>query len=383
MQYTPLRGSSYIKVPKYLEDKKAIINMKNDDDKCFLWCVLRALNPVEKNKERIDRTLKSKINTLNMKDIKYPITLQDIKKFESLNSNIPISVLGYNEEDKVYPLRNSDNMNREHEIVLMLIEKDGVKHYCLVKNVSRLLSSQVSNHKEKYHFCLRCLNSFWTLKSLNKHLEYCSNHETVKINMPKKGSVLFFNNHYKSERVPFIIYADIESLIKSIQTCEPNPQSSYTKKYQKHEPISFSYYIKCFDDNAFSQEPRTYTGSDAMQKFVESLEKDIIEIANIPEVDMIFGKEEAARFNEETKCWICEKELNDDKVRDHCHFTGRYRGAAHNSCNLKYKKPKFIPVVFNNLSGYDSHLLKILVLLLVILTVYRIMRKNILALLKI
>ena len=85
MQYTPLRGSSYIKLPKYLEDKKAIINMKNDDDKCFLWCVLRALNPVEKNKERIDRTLKSKIDTLNMKDIKYPITLQDIKKFESLN----------------------------------------------------------------------------------------------------------------------------------------------------------------------------------------------------------------------------------------------------------------------------------------------------------
>ena len=76
----PLRGSSYIELPKELKDKKAIINMKNDDDKCFLWCVLRALNPVEKNKERIDGTLKSKIDTLNMKDIKYPITLQDIKK---------------------------------------------------------------------------------------------------------------------------------------------------------------------------------------------------------------------------------------------------------------------------------------------------------------
>ena len=49
-----------------------------------------------------------------------------------------------------------------------------------------------------------------------------------------------------------MIYADTESLIKSIQTCEPCPQSSYTKKYQKHEPISFSYYIKCFDDNVSS-----------------------------------------------------------------------------------------------------------------------------------
>ena len=67
----------------------------------------------------------------------------------------------------------------------------------------------------------------------------------------------------------------MESLLKPIQSCEPNPQSSYTKKYQKHQPISYSYYIKCFDDNVFSRERRTYTGLDAMQKFVESLEKDV------------------------------------------------------------------------------------------------------------
>ena len=74
---------------------------------------------------------------------------------------------------------------------------------------------------------------------------------------------------------------------------------------------------------------------------------------------MIFGKEEKERFDKETECWICNGEFDDDKnykVRDHCHFTGKYRGAAHNSCNLKYKKPIFTPVVFHNLSGYDSHL---------------------------
>ena len=93
-----------------------------------------------------------------------------------------------------------------------------------------------------------------------------------------------------------------------------------------------------------------------MGKFVEWLEEDVKIIANIPKLDMIFRKEEAERFNKETKCWICKEDLNGDKVRDHCHFTGKYRGAAHNSCNLKYKKRKFIPVVFHNLSGYDSHL---------------------------
>ena len=73
------------------------------------------------------------------------------------------------------------------------------------------------------------------------------------------------------------------------------------------------------------------------------LEKDIREITNIPEKKMIFGKEEKERFDKATKCWICKKEFeDDDKVRDHCHFTGRYRAAAHNSCNLKYRKPNFI-----------------------------------------
>ena len=104
-------------------------------------------------------------------------------------------------------------MDREHKIRLMLIEKDGEQHYCLVKNVSRLLSSQVSKHKEKSYFCDRCLNPFWCEQSLNKHLEYCSNHEAVKIEMPKKGDILKFKNYYKGEKVPFMIYADTVSLI--------------------------------------------------------------------------------------------------------------------------------------------------------------------------
>ena len=359
VSYRPLRGNTWIPLPKELADKKTIINMKNKDNKCFMWCVQRALNPKNNHPERVDEDLISKQDTLNMKGIEYPVSLKDIDRFEKQNPNISITVFGYNEKDKVHPLSVSEHVyNREHNIILLLIERDGVKHYCLVKNPSRLLSKQISAHKKGTHICFRCLNPFWSHKSLEKHWEYCRNQEAVKINMPEKGTMLRFKHHERSEKVPFIIYADTEALIKPIESCEPNPESSYTKKYQKHEPISFSYCIKCFDDNVFKPVLRSYTGEDAMEKFVEWLEKDVKEITNIPEVDMIFGKEEATRYEKETKCWICKGEFKEDdkKVRDHCHFTGRYRGATHNSCNLKYRKPNFTPVVFHNLSGYDSHL---------------------------
>ena len=175
--------------------------------------------------------------------------------------------------------------------------------------------------------------------------------------MPKKGTILKFKNYNRREKISFIVYADFECFIKRMQSCEPNPERSYTKQYQKHEPSSFCYYIKCFDGEVCEPKLVSYTGEDAAQKFVEMLEEDIKIITNIPEKEMIFGKKEKERFDEETKCWICNEKFDgDNKVSDHRHFTGRYRGAANNSCNLNYKKPNFTPVVFHNRSGYDSHL---------------------------
>ena len=347
VSYKPLRGETWIPLPKELADKKAIINMQNKDNKCFLWSVLRVLNPKELNPQRIDKELMSKENTLNIEGIEYPVSLNDINKFEKQNLAISITVLGY-EGKSVYSLRNSTNTDREHDIILMLIEEGGVKHYCLVKSIGRLLSSQASNHDGKLYFCLRCLNPFWCEKALNKHKEYCNEYEAVKIHLPKKGTMLEFKNYHRLEKVPFLVYADFESFIKPLDTCEPNPQSSYTKQYQKHEPSSFCYYIKCFDNEVYEPKLVSYTGEDAAQKFVEMLEEDIKIIANIPEKKMIFGEKEKEQFYKETKCWICKEEFeNDDKVRDHCHFTGRYRGAAHNSCNLKYRKPNFTPNFLN------------------------------------
>ena len=258
VSYKPLREETWIPLPKELADKKAIINMQNKDNKCFLRCVLRYLYPDNKNPQRLHKKLMDKENTLNMRG-STTVSLKDINKFEKQNPTISITVLGY-EGKGVYPLRNSTNMDRDYNIILMLIEEEeGVKHYCLVKNLCRLLSSQVSNHNGEHRFCLRCLNHFWCQESLNTHQEYWGNYEAVKIQMPKKGTMLKFKNYHRSEKVPFVVYADFECYNKPMQSCEPNPESSYTKQYQKHEPSSFCYYIKCLDDKAYKPKIVSYT----------------------------------------------------------------------------------------------------------------------------
>ena len=166
MSYKPLRGETWISLPKELANKNAIINMKNKDNKCFLWCVLRALNPKDKDPQRITDLINKK-DTLNMEGIEYPVSLKDLNKFEKQNPIISITVFGY-EGKSAYPLRNSDNTDREHNIILMLIEEGGGKHYCLVKSINRLLSSQTTNGKRKQHFCLRCLNPFLVSRSLEQ-----------------------------------------------------------------------------------------------------------------------------------------------------------------------------------------------------------------------
>ena len=369
-RWEPVNAGSYIELPQELKNRKAIINMKNQDDKCFMWCVLRALNLKNRDNERIDNDLKNKVDTLNMEGIQYPVSLRGIDRFEHLNPEISITVLGYNEEEKVYPLKVSKYTGCDHDIVLLLI-KDGEKsHYCLVKNISALLSSQINNNDHKRYFCLNCFNSFKSPDSLDKHKEYCYNNECVKISMPPPNTFLKFKNFRYSEKAPFAIYADFESLIKPMDNCDPDPNRSYTKKYQKHEPISFCYYIECFNntlckeifnDDTKRKQLKSYIKTkpedpDAIDVFIKWLEDDVKFLANITQKKMVFTKENEKQFNMALDCWICGEELGNDRVRDHCHYTGCYRGAAHNSCNLKYRKPESVPVFFPNLTGYDSHL---------------------------
>jgi hypothetical protein len=191
--YKPLKGSSYIPLPSVLADKKAIINMKNEDEQCFKWCVVRALNLVIKDQERITKKLRMQAENLNWNDIKFPVSLNDIDKFERHNEGIGINVFGY--EGEVYPLRLSKVCDSKI-VDLLLISNDSTQHYCLIKSLSRLLTAQTGGHT--MHYCRRCLNGFREIKSLAKHTEYCKEHDAVKTILPEPGTMLKFMNYNRS-----------------------------------------------------------------------------------------------------------------------------------------------------------------------------------------
>ena len=333
--------------------------MKNNDDQCFKWSVTRARHPVEKNSERITKELKEQSERLDWSGLKFPVDLKQIIIFEKLNPQISINVFGF--EGDVYPLRLSKSES-EQTINLLLISDGEKQHYCLIKSLSRLLSSQMSKHGHTNVFCLNCLNHFPNKEKLKIHEEYCLKNQAIRIEMPEKGSFISFIHHNRSIKVPFVVYADFEAFTEEIPISEQNEKFSFTQKHQKHKPSGFCYKIVCFDERYNKKQVLFRARSqdeDVSAIFVEMLERDIKRIQGKFDFSkkMIFSLKDKDDFEKARVCWICQKEFGSEKkVRDHRHFTGKYRGAAHVKCNVQFKKPKFTPVIFHNLSGYDAHL---------------------------
>ena len=369
VDYKTLKGESYIPLPDFLMRKKAIINMENKDNKCFLWSVLRYLHPPEKHSSRIN-DLRKYENDLNFKGIDFPIKDKDIQKFENQNPDLPgINVFSVNENNKIYPLRLNQK-DCQKTIDLFLFSKDEKQHFSLIKNFSRLAGSQITSDRRKIHICKKCLSHFTKKYLFKKHSKYCSKNETVAVKMPTKNTILNFQNHFKKLPIPFVIYADFECFTKPINSCQPNPNKSFTEGYQKHEPSGYCLFLKGLDRINVNFKPIVYTkkteDDDISKKFIKHVLKLTLMIYQkfyLNSKPLNLTPQEQKDFQSATMCHICEQDLNIDKetgqiikVKDHCHFTGEYRGAAHNQCNLKCRKPHILPVIFHNLQGYDSHL---------------------------
>ena len=179
--------------------------------------------------------------------------------------------------------------------------------------------------------------------------------------MPNEcNKIIKYNQGEKSIKSPFIIYADLECLLEKISTCNNTPEKYLTAEINKHTPSGYSLFTHCsFDETKNKLD--YYRAEDCMKKFCKDLREHATKIIDYEKKDMIpLTKKEEENHNNQKVCYICKKtfDTNDKKnykVRNHCHYTGKYRGAAHNMYNLRYKVPKEIPIVFHNGSTYDYH----------------------------
>ena len=363
VKYKPMNGSSYIQLPSELRNSaKGLINMKNEDNECFRWCHIRHLNPQEKYPQRIKKTDKQYVEKLDYLNIDFPVSVKHYNKIEKQNS-INISVFGY-ENKEPYPIYVSKEKYEDH-MELLLVTKNENKHYVLIKDFNKFMYNQ-TKHEHKKHFCMHCLQCFSSDRVLNNHKDNCIQvNGTQAIKMPDKdNNILKFNNFHKQQPVPFVIYADFEAITEKIHGCQQDGNKSYTEAYQRHTDCGYGYKVVCCYDDKYTKPIQLYMGEKAVYKFMENILEEVKYCKKV--MKKHFNKPlrmtevDEKEFKKATTCHICDKKYTekDIRVRDHCHITGKYRGSAHQECNLKLRiNPEEIkiPVIFHNLRGYDSH----------------------------
>ena len=354
-EYDPTKGSSYLELPKKLKNPmKGLINIKNNDEKCFLWCHVRHLNPQEHHSNRVKKEDRVVAEQLNYRGIRFPVEISQVDRVEKQNE-ICINIFGYT--NKVIKLKSSNTRYKE-VMNLLLIERDGKSHYVLIKNFNRLMFN-ITKDRDKKHFCIRCFQHFSSDKLLMDHKEDCIIvNGGQAIRMPKEGTFVEFENYRNRLQVPFVIYADFESLLPSVE----KEGSERVKPYQEHIACGFSYKVVCSFDDKYSRPLQGRRGKDTVYNFLTSLLDEARMCTNImKEVKkpLVMTPSDEADFLHSERCHICGNVYDEDSVReiDYCHLTGTYRGSAHKSCKKNFKVTNRIPVVFHNLRGYDGHLI--------------------------
>ena len=338
-------------LPQALVNKKCLLTIETETD-CFMYSVMAGLFPRDDHRGRT-YPYQNQLELIDFSKWRGEVSFTQIDSFERKNQ-ISISVFTYDEEEKyVIPIRVSKNLQSRHVRLFWFR-----KHYYLITNFKRLLNSR-SNYR-RFH-CERCLSGSRTLDQMNTHYILCSTKPAQKIVMPfpfkdmPRRNFCERKDFKKETKHPIIIYADFECL--SVRT-------DNAAKPFNHIPCSYGYVVVDWKgqiiDRMFEH------GENIVPKFLMNLKNSVTSarayvLHNIKPLQMTV--EDELDFTHASICWICEKELGSglepgtERVRDHDHFTGKYRGAAHQKCNVNYSVPGRVPIFFHNLKGYDGHII--------------------------
>lgn len=364
---------TYIETPPCIVKKRATVNLKSNTNECFKYAILSSLFRQKCNASKVS-TYRKYEHFFNFDSVPYPVTIPSIRQFEKVNTGIAVNIFSYKwNDDKIQLIPEYISKHiykRKKTANLLLLEEKNVHHFIGITNINRLLGKKNCHSK---FLCYNCLNYSKSQKRLERHIPNCLQNVSQKIEMPEERlpgqkPVLKFRNFRNQLKAAFVAYCDFESILK------PRNKKPLSKKYridydgyqsntrniilQEHIPASFSVIIVDHEGNLYKK--FTYQGEDCVDRFMDMMQEEtkrIIQKLKTEKLPMNLTEKDEHAFQIATTCHICKNKLYFDKVRDHCHLTGKFRGASHNSCNLQFQQRETLPIFFHNFQNYDSFLL--------------------------
>ena len=347
-----LNGTSYVKIPFRTS---AILNIQNNDKYCFIWSNLASLHPSENtHPSRVNNYIQY-FNELNFQSFDFTngFKCSDVHRFIELN-NLSVNIYElnfYQDGDKCKHnlIPTEISKNESDKIIDLIIYKN---HYALIKKLHVFLG----NHNKSF-VCRRCLNSYTCENALLNHKEKCGDDNICTIRTSNE-SHLYWKKHFHKNPLYFRIIADFEA----DNEIENSSVGNKTTNIYKQKPVLNGYYIisELNDvlESGYYESPLDYNNVDWFVKEVIKLENKMAFFFKNTKKDIDMTQEDVENFENNNVCRFSEKEILSEKVRDHCQLTGKYRGPAHNTCNIniKQKDSNFIPFAFHNLSNYDCHM---------------------------
>ena len=400
VRINPLSGHAYFPIPTYENAKCGLVNIKNTDKCCFLWSMCAAIQFQEKegtagnrpwtDPKRLRTTFNRYWKQLSQEQQQVfteegmntnKILLPDMEKIFKRNINIYQMIIEDGRPGDLFTDESFSAGSFKHEVKLLkAINLDtGENHYVWIKNFEHFRSrTRRPNYRYPQEQCEKCL-LLMPEEQMQDHVcgeKFRTQIVPARIEKGKdKPYMRFREGRRKQEMTSLVIYADFEAVNAPI---EGETSSKSTVKLTRQDAVSYAFLPVATIANPETgerfqpQRLHIYKGEDAAKQFLRAIcnytdrNFDNLIDTHLPMNDLT--PEEQAEFDEAEYCHICQQpgnwvperdgvEMANTKVRDHDHYTGRFRGAAHAECNNNHGKYPTVTVIFHNLKGYDSHFL--------------------------
>ena len=341
-KHTPIKVGTFIPTPRKFANNHFLLNIKTlKSNNCFELCIKAAQHYLTISKHRNRPGVYKTLSGPDMSQVETPVKLKDIEKIEDENK-LSINVFAIDKD--VYPLRISHK--DYYPIDLLLLEEDGKFHYCLITNFQAFMRRQTK--KKNQFYCRKCLCGSYGQDSFENHKMICAE-KPCRIKM-KSNTQMFWKNFSATMRVPFIIYADMEAITPKVN--EPQNKAS-TRKIEKQIPCGI--FAICLNGEGKVCKTFFSRNENCINQFLDTMRlwaKDIYKSKRkFPIYRKNYGDEKL--LEQATHCSICGEVLESDRVIDHNHLNGEFRGIAHKNCNSSCRTTNFTPIVFHNGSKYD------------------------------